>query len=502
MINSIYEYFKINANNYPEKIAIICNKKEVTYSQLMNLTNGIAKVFLSHNVYYNDHIGVLMNNSVTSVALFLAASKLGLCIVPLNSSLPYEMLASIIKVCNIKHFVANEYFYNNYYNDIVKDINGKLFSMDPVDRTNIDLVSLNFDYKSCDIDCKWEVSGDEDFILTMTSGSTGKPKPISLTQRIKIKRAFKHIEKYSLLPTDIVFACTPLYHSLAERLVFMPLILGGTVVLLERFTPEIWVDEVNDYRITFSIIVSSQVRQIYLYLKDTGKKCYTLRKLVSSSALLDNTTKSSLLDILKCEFHEMYGTSETSTITDICVNDYGDKIGSVGNVDFSANVKIVDESMNECQYENVGEIVCKTDLMFKGYYGIDNGNDDCFFGKYFRTGDLGHFDKDGFLYFDGRKKDLIITGGINVYPNDIDEIVSKCDGIVECAAFSMPDDRLGEVVGLAVVKSDRCSLLSIKKFCAKHLANYQQPHNIYVLDELPKNHMGKLQRFNIIKLIK
>jgi len=122
---------------------------------------------------------------------------------------------------------------------------------------------------------------------------------------------------------------------------------------------------------------------------------------------------------------------------------------------------------------------------------------------FFRTGDLGYKDEDGYLYFAGRKKELIITGAINVYPNDVDAVVGQIPEVEECAAFSYPDDRLGEVVALAIVRKEDCELTerTVKTYCARNLADFQQPHKIFFVDMLPKNAMGKLQRNRIIEHI-
>ena len=126
------------------------------------------------------------------------------------------------------------------------------------------------------------------------------------------------------------------------------------------------------------------------------------------------------------------------------------------------------------------------------------------FGDYFRTGDLGYHDEDGYHYFSGRKKELIITGAINVYPHDIDVVIGQLPEIEECAAFSYPDERLGEVVALAIVpKVDHeINLRAIKTYCARNLADFQQPHKIFVVDKLPKNTMGKLQRMSILNYVR
>ena len=152
----------------------------------------------------------------------------------------------------------------------------------------------------------------------------------------------------------------------------------------------------------------------------------------------------------------------------------------------------------------MGEIAVKTDLIFNGYYMQPDMTKNSFTKEgYFKTGDLGRLDSDGYLYFCGRKKELIITGGINVYPNDIDSVIQKYEGVVECAAFSYPDDRLGEVVAVAVVK-DKKSVITerdIRVYCSRNLADFQIPHHVFFVDELPKNAMGKLVRKDIFAMV-
>ncbi|WP_349772487.1 AMP-binding protein [Lacrimispora xylanisolvens] len=163
-----------------------------------------------------------------------------------------------------------------------------------------------------------QVTGEETLIITMTSGSTGEPKPIDLTQKNKLERAMAHIRLYNLTKEDRILAATPLYHSLAERLVLMPLLIGATSILLPRFTPALWLNCVKDQKVTFTIAVSAQLGQIAeLLTSPFVPEIDSLRCVVSSSSLLENHIKNELIDKLNCDFHEMYGTSETSTVTSI-----------------------------------------------------------------------------------------------------------------------------------------------------------------------------------------
>ena len=311
---------------------------------------------------------------------------------------------------------------------------------------------------------------------------------------------------YGLTKDDRILAATPLYHSLAERLVILPLILGATSILLPRFTPAIWLKCAEEQKPTFTIAVSAQLAQILELIKQTNAQGIdSFRSIVSSSALLEEKVKLELIDRLKCEFHEMYGTSETSTATDICFQTARNKQKSVGLPFDEAEIRILrDDEDTECAIREVGEIAVKSKLTCKGYYKLKNMMDMATTDGFFRTGDLGYVDEDGYLYFAGRKKELIITGAINVYPNDVDAVVSQLTAVEECAAFSYPDERLGEVVALAIVVKEDCELneRTVKVFCARNLADFQQPHKIFFVDMLPKNAMGKLQRNRILDHIK
>jgi long-chain acyl-CoA synthetase len=146
-----------------------------------------------------------------------------------------------------------------------------------------------------------------------------------------------------------------------------------------------------------------------------------------------------------------------------------------------------------------GEIACKTPMIFGGYFKRPDLTRAAMWGEYFRTGDIGRLDQDGFLYFLGRKKDVIITGGINVYPADVESAVSEHASVAECAAFPVPDERLGEIVAVAVVPRspgpfDRRAL---RFHCAERLADFQQPRKYFVVDALPKNNMGKVMQHTL-----
>lgn len=492
-MTKIADLFYENVKKNPAKEALWCDGITKTYQELGDMVSNYSNMLLSCGVQYGDHIGIPMNNSVESVAIILAAANLGLALVPINPTLPLNAMKTSFACGDVKHIIARRAFFMQEEEQGKLPVTGVRFCMDGTYEGTYSLLDAqNYGTERPTIN---QVTGNESFIITMTSGSTGEPKPINLTQENKLQRALAHRRMYNITEDDRILAATPLYHSLAERLVLMPLLFDATSILLPRFTPNLWLQCVNEQQVTFTIAVSAQLNQIADLLSSPFMpEISSLRCIVSSSALLETHVKNNLIDKLKCDFHEMYGTSETSTVTDINFAEAKDKKKSVGKPFPEAKVRILSEDKKDLPFYEIGEIACASKLMCDGYYKKEDIFQKALYDGYFCTGDLGYLDEDGYLYFSGRKKEIIITGGINVFPQDVEEVILKLPEVEECAVFSYPSDRLGEVVAAAIVvkKESVLTKRKVQMQCAKNLADYQQPHEVFFLDALPRNAMGKI----------
>ena len=505
MRSKLADMFYANAAKTPEKTAIWCDGKTLTYRQMAELVSRYSNLLLTHGVTYGDHVAIPMNNSIESVALFFSAADLGVCVVPLNPTLPLHAVKSAMASGDMKHLIARRAFLSDCDKNGGIDVAGVTICLDGEYEGAIPFAEIEtMSAERPEID--QDVTGDESLILTMTSGSTGNPKPIDLSQNNKYDRAMVHIKVFDITSEDRILTATPLYHSLAERLVILPLIVGGTSILLPRFTPAIWLACAREQKVTFTIAVSAQLAQVLELLEQPDTPPIdSFRAIVSSSALLEESVKRDLIKKLNCEFHETYGTSEISNATSICFQKAAHKQKSVGQRFYDeVEIRILDEDDADAPVGQVGEIAVRTPLQCKGYYKLETMMAVSMCDGFFRTGDLGYLDEDGYLYFAGRKKELIITGAVNVYPHDIDVVVEELPEVEECAAFAYPDDRLGEVVALAIVPKEdaELKLRTVKTYCARHLADFQQPHKIFIVDKLPKNALGKLQRMNILSYVR
>ena len=498
-LRTIAHIFFENASATPGKPAIWCDGTELSYRMLSSLVSAWSHGMRNRGIVRGDHIGVLLPNSIEFVVLMLAAADIGAVLVPLNMTFAPVTVRKAFEACDVKHVVACGWVLDSLFTDSVagfSQVDGVWLA---VGKTTTHVESVEEMLAECVANSEPTLQAhlDDPYILTMTSGSTGDPKPIILTQRTKLNRAAAAVQMYGVTSADKTLAATPLYHSLAERLVLIPLLNGGTSVLMTRFSSSEWLRVVAEQAVSFTIAVSSQLNQIAGVLDgDLVSDISSLRCVVSSSALLETPVKEALMKKLQCEFHECYGASEIAVASNLNTSDTREKLRSVGVAAPGVQICILGADGEAVVPGEPGEIACKTPMIFGGYFKRPDLTRDAMWGDFFRTGDLGRMDEHGFLYFLGRKKEIIITGGINVYPVDVETVVAESVMTQEVAAFSLPDERLGEIVAVAVVPKNLVgfNLKALRHYCATHLADYQQPRKWFVLGTLPKNAMGKIMK--------
>ncbi len=326
-----------------------------------------------------------------------------------------------------------------------------------------------------------------DYIVSLSSGTTGKSKKIVLTDDCKFKRAEHTINYYNLGNEIKTIICTPLYHSLAQRLFFISIISGGYSVILKKFTLEKWYKYVKKYQVSFSMPISTQIRQFINSKEYNFKSLKSLKTIISTSDSIAKSEKIKLTRKFNCKLHEIYGTSEMATISNLNIIKDKLKLGSVG--------RLLDDTVVKIKHKKngIGEIYCKNARAFKGYFGKKNKN------SFFSTGDLGYFDRDGFLYFSGRNKDVIKISGMNVLPVEIEKKISKCKYVKECAVIGEPNFYFGEIIKAIIVPKNfrEKDESNIKKYLFNQLNEYEKPQKIEFQDALPRNEIGKIDKKKI-----
>ncbi|MER2624747.1 MAG: class I adenylate-forming enzyme family protein [Accumulibacter sp.] len=493
----VYQRFQYFGKMNPNKLALVCGETRHSYRELLVQVDALADGLAAAGLAVGEHMGVLLPNCVEFVLLLLAGARVGAVMVPQSLGLAANALENTFKAADVQHLVTWGGAAASLSAETLalasKGLRWTVGNSIPGWTPLTDVIA-----SATKSPCYAPLLPDDlPYLLLLTSGSTGKPKPLLLSQQTKIRRAESTAELYDVTADDVVLAATPLYHSLAQRLVLMPLLSGGTCVLMEHFTPSAWIDAVRTHQASFSIAISSQLKQILARLVATGESLPSLRCLVSSSALLDSDTKKRLIAQLECEFHECYGASEIAIATNLSPDGAVHKLASVGTALPGTEIIILGDHGHPVPAGTAGEIACRTPMLCDGYYRQPAATAATLWGDFFRTGDLGRLDEDGFLYFLGRIKDIIITGGVNVYPKDIEDVVADHPAIKECAAIPLVDDKLGEVAGLVLAFNDPANppaIRDIQRLCMQGLGDFQQPRCFFVVPELPKNALGKVDK--------
>ena len=482
----IFDLLKKNAIKYPYKDAIIIDDIKLNYKELLNSVVKTILVFEKNKITSKNTVAIIEDNTLSYILSLFSLSYLGAETIPLNTHYSKDTIKKIFEERKVDILISNTQHAKFLLNK---------FALKKIITTN---KSKNFPYfydynflKNKKLKKK-SFKPNKNFLILFSSGSTGNPKPIVFTQKIKILRSIMMRDLYKINEEDKVILTCPMDHSLGMRLLFLPLIAGGTCVVMSKFTSENYFKIVKKNNVTFSILVSSQIYQL-LKSKSQFKEFYLKKGLVSASSKLSNYTKKIILK-KKINLFEMYGASEIGTVTNINVSKDSKKIKSVGK-SYNKNIiiKILSNKNKFLKSNEIGEIVCKTPAIFKGYLRLKEQTKNSFFKGFFKTGDIGYLDNKKYLYFLGRKKNIIRRSGITIYPEDIENILINEKNINEVAVIGVNRDE-NEDICLFVKNNNKITKDYVKKICIKKLSLFQIPNRIYLINHLPKTNLGKINK--------
>jgi long-chain acyl-CoA synthetase len=499
----IVHYLLKNVELFPDKTAIIFADTSLSYREITEQTRRLSYALSDVGVGKGTRICILLNNSTEFVTTMLAVADLGATIVPMSSTTSSNAILTAISAGNIEYIIGWHAALKDFFDrsqeklplsrqhciSVGREIDGCL-SFDEILKAAPETYELG----------KRMIDDETDFILTMTSGSTSDPKPIVFTQGTKIRRSLGAQELYDITDKDITLVATPLYHSISQRLVLLPIITGGTSVIMQKFTSKNWFTQIDRHKVTFSIAVSSQLEMILRELRDAEADLRSLRCIVCCCSLLKNDIKSRLIKEMRCDFHECYGASEVGTVSNLSPETSLEKLHTVGKAVPGVEVKIVDDKRSPVAIGEIGEIACKSTMRFSRYYNNKQATQQSMEGGFFYTGDMGYLDGDGYLVFSGRKKEIIITGGTNVYPMDIEAILNTHPKVKECAVIGVEDKRFGEAVVAFIisVEGEELSSRELQRYCLHRLVDYQQPLAYVFVDDFPRTELGKVLKQRLV----
>lgn len=504
-----------SAKAYPNRTAIILNDLKYSYAQLDALTNKAANVLRSLGVERGAKVALMMPNVPVFTIVYFGILKLGAAVVPLNVLFKAPEVAYHLEDSDSVALVVHQDFLAEALRGFeeVRETCHNLIVFAP--RGNapggaLDLMALL--NEASPVFDTVQTMPDDTAIILYTAGTTGRPKGAELTHFNAFYNAAYTADRLTgATPDDVVLAALPLFHSFGQTCCQnLALYAGSALTMLPHFTPEDALTVLQRDRVTILAAVPTMYWYLLNYSQaerfDLAQIAADLRLCVSGGAALSVELLAAFEAKYGVTILEGYGLSETSPVASFNVRERPRKPGSIGLPIWGAEIRIFDDDDNALPpgSDNVGEIAIRGHNVMKGYYKRPEATAEVMRHGWFHTGDLAYADEDGYLFIVDRKKDVIIRGGLDVYPREVEEVLQAHPAVSLCAVVGAPDEALGEEVKAFVVAqpgyadrlADEAGRLrlagEIIAYCQARMAAYKYPRQVEFRDTLPMTAAGKV----------
>jgi acyl-CoA synthetase (AMP-forming)/AMP-acid ligase II/uncharacterized membrane protein len=485
--------YAANASRYAGDDAIIDELGHLTFAEVHDRTNRLANAWSDAGIVEGDSIGIMCRNHRYFIESVVAASKMGVNCLLLNTAFAGPQLAEVVQREKPVALVYDEEFtelleeagkrrkrFIGWYDPEATDEDHK--RTDPILE---DLIAEG--------DPEQPVPPDETGrVVILTSGTTGTPKGASRKQPETIGPAVALLSRIPLKAREKTFIVAPLFHSWGFAHFTLGLMLGSTYVLKRKFDPENTLSTIAEHQATSAPMVPVMVQRIMQLPEETRTKydLSSLRSIPLSGSALPGELAIQFMDEFGDVLYNLYGSTEVAWATIATPADLRDAPGTAGAPPRGTVLKIYDEDGKELPRGETGRIFVGNEMLFEGYTG--GGNKDLIDGL-MSSGDVGYLDDEGRLHVSGRDDDMIVSGGENVFPREVEDLISKMDGVNEVAVIGVDDEEFGQRLKAFVSKKGSGpSEDEIKKKVKSDLARYKVPKEVEFMDELPRNATGKI----------
>ncbi|HDM37808.1 MAG TPA: long-chain fatty acid--CoA ligase [Candidatus Omnitrophica bacterium] len=489
------EIVNISAEKYPDKEAVFFEQESLTYQRLGESINKLANSLIRLGVKKGMRVGLLLPNSISFVVAYLGIVKCGAIVVPLNTLFKAEELKYILEDSGASFLITSSYFLP-VIEKIVFKINSlnNIVMIGEVKEGFISFAELL--NKGEDISPSVVINDTEDIAAILyTSGTTGKPKGAMLTHSNLLSNVSSIYEALKCNDKDRFLCVLPLFHSFAATVCMLEsLYAGGSMVIMSRFNPEEVLRTIANKKVTIFAGVPSMYA-VWASMPKLSLDFSSWRLCISGGAALPQEVMRRFEEKYPVLIYEGDGPTECSPATSFNPIDGKRKPGSIGLPIPKVQMKIVDDNDNDLGPHQTGEIVVKGPNVMKGYWNLPEETHQALKGGWFHTGDIGEVDEEGYFYITDRKKDMIIVGGMNVYPREVEEVLYRHPKVKEAAVIGIKDELRGEIPKAFVVLKDseeKITEREIINFCRERLAKFKVPRVVEFKESLPKTATGKI----------
>ncbi|MDT3700518.1 MAG: long-chain-fatty-acid--CoA ligase [Thermincola sp.] len=501
-----------NARRYPNRTSIIFRDKSYTWKETNERVNSLAHALLDLGLKKEDRVGVISMNTGQYLEVPFATSKAGLICVPLNFRLSPEEYVTQINNCGAKVLIVGTKFVETIMGikDRIPNVEHFIGMADATGENHgiekdYDVLATSFPTSEPDV----EVDENDIYMLMYTGGTTGLPKGAVYIHRTVFTWLLNCAIIERVTPSDVYMVTPPIFHLGVQFPYLVYWYLGCTTVVAEEFNPSNLLQMVEKYRITVTMLQGTMLNLIRALpgIDNSDYDISSLRLLEYGAAPISRETLLWAKGHFKCSFHQIAGGTEAGmSVADLWPDEHViegtekelKRLASAGREAPNAWVRIVDTEGNEVPPGVVGEIASRSVNTMEQYWNKVEENDQAFRHGWLHMGDMAYRDEDGYIYYVDRSKDMIISGGENIFTLEVERTINAHPAVIESAVIGIPDNVWGESVhALVILKQDyepKPTPEEIILFCKDRLASYKKPKSVEFTDSFPRTAMGKLQK--------
>jgi len=480
----------VGAAQYPKEKAVIDDFGSLTFAEMDEQSSAIATALADKGVKEGAAVGVLMRNTRWMLLTLSALSKIGADAVLLNTGFGAPQIADVCESEDAKAVIYDAEFDNLFEearDEMLYVLGYVAEDEQEVKGDKLTLADL------LDTEIKLGRPSHRSRQIILTSGTTGKPKgaPRSVEGP---EPAAAFLSKIPLKARGTTVIAAPIFHAWGMAHLGLALMLSSTIVLTRKFDPETTLRQIDESKADGLVAVPVMLQRI-MELDESVRDKYdtsSLRVVAASGSALPGDLATRFMDAFGDVIYSLYGSTEVAYATVANPQDLRDAPGTAGRLVMGTTIKLIDQqSGEEVPQGEVGRIFVGNPFIFTGYTG---GQDKDRIGDLVASGDVGRFDEQGRLFIEGRDDEMIVSGGENVFPAEVEDLLSKLDGVRECAVVGVDDEKMGQRLAAYIVKdgSGDVSEKSVQDYVKQNLARHKVPRDVHFIDELPRNATGKV----------
>ena len=486
-----------NSLRFPTKPALVCDGAERSWAELDRRVNKLGNALLQSGLHCGDRVAVLLGNCSEYFEIYFACARAGLIAVPVNYRLAGPELDQVIDHAQPSLLITDGEYAGQA--GAIKNLPARRWCISEKAVQGFE------DYGSImeAADATPVSAGANDtFAIFYTSGTTGLPKGALVSHRNLEMNGYNQAIADRSVPGDINLLATPIYHMGAVFMGVTYMMLGCTQHILRNFDPGAWLALLEQSRASVALLVPTMINAVVNAPGLRDHDLSSLRLVFYGGGPMPVSVLERAIERLGCGFTQGYGLTETLEATflvsdDHVVNGTGTqtrRLASAGREAVGAEIRIVDEAGADLGAGETGEILIKSESVIAGYWNNPEETAHAIRDGWFHTGDLGYLDEDRYLFVVDRKKDMVISGGMNIYSKEIESVLYRHPAVLEAAVIGLPDEEWGEIATavIALKPGQEASERELVDLCRTSLAGYKKPRKVFFLDELPKNPSGKI----------